>query len=104
MAALHKQSLQQDVGLHCHRLTLAAAFAYLPKPKNQDPRGVDISPFLVAAGVWRDRVSAARYVHAVVSEEARRADLRPTPATRSSETPAETVPNAAVRRNKAGPA
>jgi integrase len=35
---------------------------------------------LVATGAWKDRKSAARYEHVVVSEEARRADLLPTPA------------------------
>lgn len=34
---------------------------------------------LVATGVWRDEKSAARYQHVVVSEEAQRADLLPTP-------------------------
>lgn len=34
---------------------------------------------LVATGAWKDRKSAARYEHVVVSEEARRADLLPTP-------------------------
>jgi integrase len=35
---------------------------------------------LMATGAWKDRKSAARYEHVVVSEEARRADLLPTPA------------------------
>ena len=34
---------------------------------------------LVATGAWKDRKSAARYEHVVVSEEAKRADLLPTP-------------------------
>lgn len=34
---------------------------------------------LVAAGVWADEKSAARYQHVVVSEEAQRADLLPVP-------------------------
>lgn len=35
---------------------------------------------LVGTQAWRDRKSAGRYEHVVVSEEARRADLLPTPA------------------------
>jgi hypothetical protein len=34
---------------------------------------------LVATGAWKDRKSADRYEHVVVSEEARRAELLPTP-------------------------
>lgn len=34
---------------------------------------------LVATGVWRDAASAARYEHVVISEEASKADLLPTP-------------------------
>lgn len=34
---------------------------------------------LVQTGAWRDRTSAARYEHADVTEEARKADLLPTP-------------------------
>lgn len=34
---------------------------------------------LVATGTWKDQTSAARYEHVVVSEEARKADLLPTP-------------------------
>jgi hypothetical protein len=34
---------------------------------------------LVATGAWRDRKSADRYEHVVVSEEARKAALLPTP-------------------------
>jgi len=34
---------------------------------------------LVGTGAWRDHKSAARYSHVVVAEEARRADLLPTP-------------------------
>lgn len=34
---------------------------------------------LVGTGVWRDPKSAARYAHVVVSEEAQKADLLPTP-------------------------
>lgn len=34
---------------------------------------------LVGTGAWSDPVSAARYEHVVVSEEARKADLLPTP-------------------------
>lgn len=38
--------------------------------------GLDTSG-LVATGAWKDRASAARYEHAVASEEAQRADLLP---------------------------
>lgn len=38
---------------------------------------------LVGTRAWRDRKSAARYEHVVVSEEARRADLLPTRKTRA---------------------
>lgn len=34
---------------------------------------------LVSTGVWKDEKSAARYQHVIVSEEARRADMLPTP-------------------------
>jgi integrase len=37
---------------------------------------------LVATGRWKDRQSAARYAHAVVSEESRRAEFLPTPGAR----------------------
>lgn len=37
------------------------------------------SKTLVATGAWRDRKSADRYEHVVVTEEAKKADLLPTP-------------------------
>lgn len=43
--------------------------------------GLDTSG-LVAVGAWKDRKSAARYEHVVVSEEARKAALLPTPKVR----------------------
>lgn len=39
---------------------------------------------LVATGAWRDRESASRYEHLVVSEEARKAALLPTPPKRKA--------------------
>jgi len=39
---------------------------------------------LVGTGAWRDRTSASRYEHVVVSEEARKADLLPTTLQRTS--------------------
>jgi hypothetical protein len=46
------------------------------------PPGCDVKrdlKGLVATGAWRDRKSADRYEHVVVSEEARKAALLPTP-------------------------
>lgn len=39
---------------------------------------------LVATGAWKDRASAARYEHTVVSEESRSADLLPTPRSKNA--------------------
>lgn len=44
---------------------------------------------LLSTGRWRDEKSAARYEHVVVSEEAKRADLLPTPARKKKRRPVE---------------
>jgi integrase len=41
--------LNEALGLTCERLTVAEAFCYLPRTKNEDPRGVHLPPVLVAA-------------------------------------------------------
>lgn len=63
------------VGFHTLRHTWAT---WMRRYAGMDTTG------LVATGVWRDRKSAARYEHVVVSEEAERAALLPSPDRRSA--------------------
>lgn len=41
--------LNEAIALRCDRILLSEAFTYFPKTKNDDPRGVHLPPFLVAA-------------------------------------------------------
>ena len=45
--------------------------------------GADIDT-LVGTGAWKSRQAASRYMHMVVSEEAKRAELLPAPARKIS--------------------
>ncbi len=66
--------LPERHGFHILRHTYAT---WLRRFAGLDTRG------LVAAGAWKDRRSAERYEHVVVTEEARRAGLLPTPGAKS---------------------
>lgn len=65
-----KVALPVDLGFHLLRHTYGT---WMRRYAGLDAIG------LVNTGTWKDPKSAARYAHSVVGEEARRADLLPTP-------------------------
>jgi integrase len=67
--------LPERSAFHIFRHTYAT---WMRRYAGLDERG------LVGTGAWKDRKSAARYAHVVVSEEARRAVMLPTPKTRKA--------------------
>lgn len=67
-------TLPERQAFHLFRHTWAT---WMRRDGKLDVRG------LVGTGAWKDQKSAARYAHVVVSEEARRAELLPTPDTKT---------------------
>ena len=63
-------TLPERSAFHIFRHTYAT---WMRREAGLDTKG------LVATGAWKDRKSADRYEHVVVSEEARKAALLPTP-------------------------